>query len=107
MGFHTIDLALFVPADLAVQAKNWLQDNYNNRVRAIGLIRDDDPDSQAVRYWGIHLRVTPEMYSEIKKLSEQPAFSSVVIRASQQGNSEVFRDSLWAEAATRGWRKKP
>ena len=63
MGFHTIDLALFVPADLAVTARNWLKKNYDMTVTGRPLIRENDADDHAPRYYGIELQATPEMHS--------------------------------------------
>ena len=105
MGYYTIDLALFVPPDLLSQATNWLASNYAQQVRPIPLIRDDDPDEQAARYYGIHLQVTPEMFTQIKRLSERPPFAQARIRAGLRGK-KALRRALKEELAERGWRVK-
>ena len=106
MGFCTIDLALFVPADLAVQARNWLANNYGMTVTGRPLIRVTDPDTQPPRYYGIELQATPEMYSTLKRLLERPQFSTARMRASRKGPQKLRR-SLKRELADRGWRIKP
>lgn len=105
MGYCTIDLALFVPPDLLAQATTWLTNNYAKQVRPIPLIRQSDPDDQAPRYYGIHLQVTPELFTQIKRLSERPQFSQARIRAGLRGR-RALRTALKEELAERGWRVK-
>lgn len=103
MGYHTIDMALFVPPDLLDQATTWLTSNYAQEVRPLPLIRNDDPDDQAARYYGIQLQVTPEMFAQIKRLSERPQFAQAKVRTGLRG-TRTLRRALREEMVERGWR---
>jgi len=105
MGYHTIDLALFVPPELAQQARTWLETHYDQDVEPIALIREDDPDTQAPRYYAVHLQVTPEQFTQIKQLTERPPFAQARMRAGLWGK-DTLRRALKEELADRGWRLK-
>lgn len=104
MGYATIDLAIFVPPDLADQAKQWLEKHYHH-IKAWPLIRVTDPDDYPARYYGVHLRVTPGMYSAIKRLTQRPQFSTIKYRAAL--GKRTLRDALKQEMQEKGWRIKP
>ena len=106
MGYSTIDMAMFVPPALAVQVRNWLVSNYDNAIEPIPIIRTTDPDSASVRYWGVQMRVTPEMFSAIKRLTDNPAFSDIVLRGGFTGPNKLRR-KIRREMVERGFRVKP
>ena len=106
MGFNTIDLALFIPADLAIQARNWFKKNYDMTVTGRPLIRENDADDHAPRCYGVELQATPEMHTTLKRLLAKPAHSTLRMRATTRG-ARKLRRALKAELASRGWRIKP
>lgn len=107
MGYCTIDLVLAIPLALKDAARTWLRANYDGALEPRAVIYINDADTAPARLWVVELRVTPQMYSVIKELSERPQFAAVKMRARLRGSRREFRTELKEELAERGMRLKP
>ena len=67
------------------------------------LVRENDADDHAPRYYGVELQATSGMHATFKRLLAKPAYSSPHLRASCRDRKKL-RQTLRRELADRGWR---